>query len=202
MVWDDANGARVSLQFVDSITANQAFMTFAIMDLDLPVTLGELNSVAVAFNDWVVAGFGAAASLADCMAARWVHTSTKVRCVDPLNPLVLVTANSAPGQLVGDPMPAYVTACVSLSTGFAGRSYHGRSYPPSPTEAQNDANGGISSGYRDLLEDAYGSLIDTLPTRDGVGYHLAVASDKLGVATAVDTAVVRPRWDTQKRRIG
>ncbi len=130
--------------------------------------------------------------------------------VRDLSAQAALEASSAPstqatGGVNNESLPANIALCVSLRTGFAGRSYRGRSYVPGIPENQSQYSV-FTGSFVTAVVNAYNILrADSIAG----GYPLVVVSRRVGgvardvgVATpvtaviAVDTAV-----DSQRRRL-
>lgn len=99
-----------------------------------------------------------------------------------------------------EPLPQMDAAIVSWRTGYAGRSYRGRSYLPAFCE------GAQTQGY--LVAGTVTALtgyLDTFLALYGVGgtdtnWQLGIWSDKLAVFTPVTSYLLRSTMGTQRRR--
>lgn len=126
------------------------------------------------------------------------------------NGLQRIYTNGLPlsGSLVGDGLPLNVAACVTLSTGRAGRAGRGRFYVGCLGES-SAAGSRFTAGFVNSMNEAFEALrfrpgVDGLP-----GYRLVVYSTELGgnprvagLATEVTSAYLRDNVvDSQRRRL-
>lgn len=113
--------------------------------------------------------------------------------------------NSA-GTLTGEHMPGSVALCITHRTGFAGRSYRGRTYISGMTENQVSGNYFLSSWVADIVA-AFNSFITTV--EGGGEWEFVIASRYLngtirleGVATPVAVSLARNNdVDSQRGRL-
>lgn len=108
-----------------------------------------------------------------------------------------------PGTNEGDPLPLQVAGLIKLTTGLAGRHFRGRKYIPFMIEDDNDANGRPNATALTQL----GALATKYTTDALCGLapntallHCHIFDRVNEIATAVNGAVVRTRWATQRRR--
>jgi hypothetical protein len=111
-----------------------------------------------------------------------------------------------PGVVAGDSLPPNVAACVTLTTGFTGRSARGRMYIGGLSEVQQDG-GTLTAGVVTGINDGCQALLDALVADDN--FQLVVLSRFTGGAarvTANPLVVTEMKLrdavlDTQRRRI-
>jgi len=97
----------------------------------------------------------------------------------------------------GDPMPAQLSAVVTLRTPFRGRSHLGRVYMPQGVEVDNTA-GGVIAAATVTSYVAEWTAFNTAAL--GAGYVHVVASYKLASNTTVSSYTMDNLWDRQNRR--
>lgn len=108
------------------------------------------------------------------------------------------------GQLTSPSMPSGVTVAVSWRTGFAGRSFRGRTYHVGLVESQVTDNE-IDSGTHATLAGGYAQLVTDLATNDTplviASRYTNNAPRTTGVATVVLSVLIDTFIDSQRRRL-
>lgn len=104
----------------------------------------------------------------------------------------------SPGEVVGEACPLRIATVVHKSTGLRGRSYNGRTFLPSPPQAQQ-TEGVLDAGYIASIETDYDAILNPL-TADGDRFILQVYSETLGLGNPVVAFAVRSRLGSVKGR--
>ncbi len=111
-----------------------------------------------------------------------------------------ISANvNVSGTSSTDPLPLATSACITLRTALAGRSFRGRVYLPGAAESANASTGtiGVTAG-------AHAAAFVTEMIEVGItsgAWTLGVCSRKLQTILAVNSATLRDNvWDVQRRR--
>jgi hypothetical protein len=116
-----------------------------------------------------------------------------------------------PGTAVGDPLPANVSAVITLRTALAGRRNRGRFYVIPFDEASNDSTGRIGTAAKAALD----SFATNLPgSIEASGGTMAILNRPVfnkadctvlrqpGLVNVTQAVVRDTRWDSQRRRLG
>jgi len=116
-------------------------------------------------------------------------------------------ANTGPGTLSGSAMPANASVCITMRTGFTGRSARGRFYAWPFSSSVLATSQSVTSGYVDDLADALNLLRSQAAS---AGWTMSVLSRytlgsarPLGICTAITDCVGRNVLvDSARRRLG
>lgn len=167
-----------------------------------PVTLGQLDALALALNDWF------SASILTLLSASYSYEHVRVRDLTSQAGFVVERSDSAgPGGAGGAFVPNNVAPCISFRTAIAGRSGRGRNYIPGVPQSVISGNT-ISPGFIADTTIAYQGLLATGSFKPSGWTWVVVSRFTLnaprpaGVANAVlsvlytDTTV-----DSQRRRL-
>jgi hypothetical protein len=137
-----------------------------------------------------------------------ILTGIRARDMTEQNGLVVERAVSITGTIASAAMPANVTLAIKANTGFAGRSFRGRSYWIGLTEANvtgdfvaTTAGNQIVAGMNTLRTNIQGSLL--LTARMVVVSRVANGAPRqTGIATDITSWSLNDyRVDTQRRRL-
>lgn len=167
-----------------------------------PITLGQLDSLALALADWFTA------TVLTFLSASYSFERVHVRDLTTQAGFIAESANGAgPGGAGGAFVPNNVAPCISFRTSVAGRSGRGRNYIPGVPQSVVNGNT-MTSGFMADMVAAYQQLLPSGSLHpDGwlwvvVSRFTANAPRPAGVANAVlsvlfaDTTV-----DSQRRRL-
>jgi hypothetical protein len=113
----------------------------------------------------------------------------------------------AGGIVGGDPLPPQSAGVITWRTGFAGRSFRGRTYLPGVSESDS-TDGTLSSGYLTRLGTIITQMLAVFgPSGSDTNWQFAVISEVSAgaprvppIGTAVTAGVQRPFVQTQRRR--
>jgi len=142
----------------------------------------------------------ATALLLDAISANYVVDFYEVRQLSaPSTEGYDFTVNEG-GHVSGQTLPPMDCVLVSWRTGLFGRRYHGRSYFPAPTEAEQDA-GVLVGDTLDGWELVCTPMIQ-FPAIDGSSalFQLVIWHGPLLTPTNVNALIVRNQIATQRRR--
>lgn len=182
---------------------NYYFKDSAVTATDLATLLAAHNN---AIQDHLLGALDGACSL-ERVVGRMIDTADGIVGID-------VTGLPATGTSGDEPEPNNVTACVSLRTGRAGRSFRGRNYIVGLPDAATTGNT-LTPTFRSIVLGYYDQL---LALQADIGWQLVVVSrfsgftivdgKKVptprveGIATAVTAAIfVDNTVDSQRRRL-
>lgn len=167
-----------------------------------PVTLGQLDALALALDAWF------SASILTLLSASYSYEHVRVRDLTSQAGFVVERSDSAgPGGAGGAFVPNNVAPCISFRTAIAGRSGRGRNYIPGVPQSVISGNT-ISPGFIADTTIAYQGLLATGSFKPAGWTWVVVSRFTLnaprpaGVANAVlsvlytDTTV-----DSQRRRL-
>lgn len=174
-------------------------MNFHVLDANFNGSTTQANLLAGHIVNWVQSDYDAT------YGPGLDISNIQVRDASLQNGVVVDFGTALPGTHAGTGMPSNIALCVSLRTGFAGKSFRGRMYHPWLSEADVTGNS-ISSAARDLIVDAWETLRGTLSTSD---WSLVVASKYtngaprvIGLTTPVTSIITTDlNVDTQRRRV-
>lgn len=130
----------------------------------------------------------------------------RYRIAAPPTP-VFSRVSTGVGDNAGDPLPSQVAGILSHRTPFSGRSFHGRTYLPFPSEGDSDINVGIVvpiAGYVTRAA-AIATLITSNPRFGVVGTpsvigSFGIYSRKLAVFNAIVVSTAKRLWANQHPR--
>lgn len=174
-----------------------------------PFTALQLSGLCNVFDAWDNALTGGKA----LRVSQCILTTIKARALDtassPVFTFSLPVARA--GAAGNSPQPASVTFAIKLETGFAGRSFRGRTYivAPPATGLQASPNGNLfTTVFGAACVTALNLLISSIPAATATN-HLTVVSYRTGGAprvTGVATTIINAnfanlRVDTQRRRL-
>lgn len=134
------------------------------------------------------------------------YYGVQVQRIKPL-PLTLAVTSAiatAPGQILGAPLPYQVSGVITMTTQQAGRAYRGRRYIPFPGAASNDLNNvNPNNAYVNLLQ-AIGNVM-SIPVPVGANPNNAtlvpvIFHRKTGLTTPIVGFRANQKWGTQRRR--
>lgn len=111
--------------------------------------------------------------------------------------------NAGAGTLAGDQLPTQTCGLISWRTGFAGRSFRGRTYLPAASEGINDSVAQPSAAYitaATAFANALMGFNNIVVGPDSLSFALSVFSRSTGDLTVIESFEVREDWATQRRR--
>jgi len=174
-------------------------MNFTVLDNAFNGSGVSANLLAAAVESWGEATY-------DGTYGTGLNMSNiQVRDLSQQNGVVVDFNTDIPGTLATTGLPGNVAFCISLRTGFAGKSYRGRMYHPWLAEEDVTGNS-LSSTRADAIVAAWETLNTSLGASD---WQIAVGSKYTngaarvtGVATPVSAFLyVDLNVDTQRRRV-
>lgn len=187
--------------FTPSTGSNQKNVIHVRMNV-LPIVLAVLEVIAEAYIDWYNNHYKVVVS------SQVLLTSIYLRDLTTENGAVLEYAvtPAIAGSQATPVMPANVTYATKFLTGFAGRSYRGRTYAVGLAEGQV-AGDSVTSGTATAILNAWNEWVNIdVPAIDGVAVVVSKyangAPRTTGLATPIVTvAQTDLRVDTQRRRL-
>lgn len=118
--------------------------------------------------------------------------------------------NAGVGLVAGEIMPRQVRGIFTLTTGFAGRAFRGRSYTPFPSEQSNDTNATPTAGFLASLNALATGITQTF-VAVGAGGNTADLEPVIAKFVSIGNVsvlsdimditgyVTRDRWATQRK---
>jgi len=177
-----------------------SYLTFGVRK-GSPMTTTDLEDIADLFGTWLSSNL--LPELYDTMA----FNSVKVTDLSDQFAPVFVGTNGLPasGSVTGASVTNQVAAIVSFKTAQRGRSFRGRNYVGGLPAAALLTTSSLTSTFISAIQDDYDELSLAL---GAAGYDHVVLSRyenlvrrTTGVATRVDSYIVRPVLGTQRRRL-
>lgn len=175
-----------------------------------PFTLAQLQALANTFDAWDNA---AGTGMKNARAIGCTLIQIKTRALDSSSAPVWIYTLPVPrnGLINVNPMPGNVTFCITLQTGFAGRSQRGRIYWPglwNSVVGNTPSNNVITAATATSFVNIVNALIASIAAI-GSGYALVVVSYRTNGAwriTAQNTVITNAAYadltvDSQRRRI-
>jgi len=162
----------------------------------------DLDNVAAGVDSEIAGGF------LPLMTITQQYVQTRVRGLETSTDLASSNGtNAATGATVDEAAPNNVSFCVTFRTAFTGRSARGRFYAIAPHPGYFSAPNLVTTGYRDDVIDAIGSLVLGLTVNGFTHVVLSRFHDKVARAAAVAypvTSIVARnlRVDSQRGRLG
>lgn len=167
-----------------------------------PVTLDQVQTLALAMDTWV------AATMLTLLSSAWAYERVSVRDLTSATSFSLDVSDSAgSGGAGGAFVPQNVAPCLSIRTTLAGRSFRGRNYIPGVPQAVITGNT-IQALFMSDVVTAYGDLLPG-GAFEPDGWRWVVVSRFTGGAprpTGVSAPVTRALFtdnivDSQRRRL-
>jgi hypothetical protein len=167
----------------------------------LPLDMG-ISDTGPVMKDWWSVGLGGAAALKTFCSPDMSLVRIEQRMVQPLSAVVLQYVVGLPivGTASGDDLPPGSSVVASLRTGRVGKSYRGRMYLPTFTEAFCNADGNLTSGDALSLADGVVTLIRAINAIVIGDPVVDVYSRVLSSGEAVTDVKVDQRIRNQRRR--
>lgn len=191
------NGVRIAMEFVQNgqLVVNVYYLTYP-----SPIATANLTALATVFKDWWFnterANRSTALSLVQVVA-------TDIRVAGGLQTAV-VNAPPVAGTIAGSAAPNNVAACLSLRTGFSGRSNRGRKYYGGIVAADVADNDLGTTRVTNMLTSAL-TLRTNITTAGGewvvASFFTLGAPRVTGVSKAISGFIMDFRVDTQRRRL-
>lgn len=191
---------NVSMHLVNMRQYNQEIQNvFHVLHGDQP-TAGAIAQANDIIGDWWIASL--APNISDTVTAVSIIGTDQT--VQNGAQATLAFPTTAEGGVSTPPLPSGTTVAISWRTGFSGRSFRGRTFHVGLVEAQVDGNS-LVENVRITLGLAYTQLIADLEL---AGLFLVVASRyannaprTTGIATIINTVLIDPAIDSQRRRL-
>lgn len=160
--------------------------------------LADLSSAVI--TNWTSA-------MLPVLASGYVALSTYARDLTLVSGAVF-EGNFAPGSAgsaSGETLPGSVAACITHSTGQAGRSFRGRTYIGGFSELSVAGNN-LVTGFADALMDAWNDFMGAVTATDFTFVVVSRYTNNeprfTGIATPVVASLLRDtRVDSQRRRL-
>ena len=152
-----------------------------IIDLSFEISGGGITPVNLLGLCESVDGW-ASDSLAPQLSDDWSYVRTRARDLTSAAGAVAEFGTPTPGGVSGEALPNNVAACISLRTGFAGRSFRGRNYIPGVPSSLVTLNT-MDSAFMANIVLVYDALV-------GPGTFLA--GWQLGVVSRQTAGALRP----------
>lgn len=122
---------------------------------------------------------------------------------DPARSLIVSPGEA--GTLGGTALPLNVSICVTLRTGFRGRSFRGRTYLPSRTTTDQNTPSSINGTQISNILTAVSWLLDAAHTAGALWSVVSHYTNKLprptAVVTPVDAISIDTPFDSSRRRL-
>jgi hypothetical protein len=161
-----------------------------------------ISDVGPIVKDWFDVGLGGANEFKQYVSADMSLIRIELRKVLPLSATVLQYVTGLPivGTAAGDDLPPGSSVVASLRTGLIGRSYRGRMYLPTMTEAFCNADGNLTSAVALEIADGIVTMIRAINGVIVGDPVVDVYSRTLGSGEAVIQVKVDERIRSQRRR--
>jgi len=194
------NGVKVEIEYLISGRLMYNILT---VDVTEPVTEVLVDEVAGLVAGWAQADLGVLIALTAQINSV---SATGMNAVETWS-AVVTSGFPLNGDVNSPLLPTSVAACVSLRTGFTGRSARGRLFLPGLTETQIAGNT-IDPAWVNNITTAFEELRTILATNYSGGGWSVTSFINAGVPRTagrqlpITTVQVDSRVDTQRRRLG